>query len=131
MQCESVQPVPGRRALLAVAAVGMTLHGILLTLGGPLLPSLMHEFALQEARAGMLLAAGSAGFSTTGLEGWVLLSCLMHPINTHSPGISMIIMTVTRIAFPLFPVIRMDGCTGTITGSHPHILINAASEFLQ
>jgi len=45
-----------------MAAVGMTMHGIVLSLSGPILPSLMEAFALQEARAGLLLASGSAGF---------------------------------------------------------------------
>jgi len=40
----------------------MTLHGIVLSLSGPTLPSLMKTFGLQEARAGLLLANSSAGF---------------------------------------------------------------------
>jgi len=54
--------ISSHRTLLLVAAVGMTMHGVILSLGGPILPSLMEDFALREAQAGILLASGSAGF---------------------------------------------------------------------
>ncbi|MEA3345376.1 MAG: MFS transporter [Chloroflexota bacterium] len=55
-------PTSSRRTLLLIAAVEMIMHGVVLSLGGPTLPSLMETFALQEARAGLLLASTSAGF---------------------------------------------------------------------
>lgn len=54
--------VSSRRTLLLIAAVGMSMHGIVLSLSGPTLSCLMETFGLQEARAGLLLASGSAGF---------------------------------------------------------------------
>lgn len=66
-------PTSSRRTLLLIAAVGMTMHGLVLSLGGPILPSLMETFALQEARAGLLLASGSAGFLMGTLGGGFLI----------------------------------------------------------
>ena len=66
-------PPSSRRTLLLIAAIGMTLHGIILTLGGPILPSIMEGFALREARAGLLLASGSAGYLIGTLSGGFLI----------------------------------------------------------
>jgi fucose permease len=66
-------PMSSRRTLLLIAAAGMAVHGIVLSLTGPILPSLMEAFALQEARAGLLLASGWAGFLMGTLGGGALV----------------------------------------------------------
>ncbi len=47
--------------LLGCAAMGQ--HGVALLLIGPVLPDLMREFAVRESLAGLLLSAGSFGFT--------------------------------------------------------------------
>lgn len=66
-------PTSSRRTLLLIAAAGMTMHGVVLSLGGPTLSSLMETFELQEARAGLLLASFSAGFLLGTLGGGFLI----------------------------------------------------------
>jgi len=66
-------PTSSRRTLLLIAAAGMTMHGVVLSLGGPTLPSLMETFGLREARAGLLLASFSAGFLLGTLGGGFLI----------------------------------------------------------
>lgn len=66
-------PVSSRRSLLLIAAVGMTLHGAVFSLIGPMLPSIMETFRIQEAVAGLLLASSPAGFLLGTLGGGFLI----------------------------------------------------------
>lgn len=52
-----------RRSLIALTCGSMTQHGIVLLLMGPVLPSLMQYFQIQESAAGLLLGMGSLGFT--------------------------------------------------------------------
>jgi fucose permease len=47
----------------------MTQHGVALLLMGPVLPDLMREFSVRESLAGLLLSAGSLGFTVGPLVG--------------------------------------------------------------
>jgi fucose permease len=66
-------PVSNRRTLLLIAGLGMTLHGVVFSLIGPVLPSIMMTFRLQEAQAGLLLASSPPGFILGTLGGGVLV----------------------------------------------------------
>jgi len=66
-------PVSSRRFLLLIAAMGMTLHGAAFSLIGPMLPSIMGTFGIQEAQTGLLLASSPAGFLLGTLGGGFLI----------------------------------------------------------
>ncbi|HEY66193.1 MAG TPA: MFS transporter [Caldilineae bacterium] len=51
-----------KRKLVALTCAAMTQHGIVLLLIGPILPSVMKAFRIQESAAGMMLGLGSLGF---------------------------------------------------------------------
>jgi fucose permease len=55
-------PVSSRRTLVLITAMGMTLHGAVFSFIGPMLPSIMETFRIQEAQAGLLLASSPGGF---------------------------------------------------------------------
>ncbi len=52
------------RRLAVLAILGMMGHGLALTLLGPVLPEIMRDFGIRETAVGLLLAAGSVGFTS-------------------------------------------------------------------
>ena len=52
-----------RLGAILLGCAAMAQHGVVLLLMGPVLPDLMREFGVRESLAGLLLSAGSFGFT--------------------------------------------------------------------
>ena len=54
---------PSRLGAIVMGSAAMAQHGVVLMLIGPVLPDLMREFGVRGPLAGLLMSAGSFGFT--------------------------------------------------------------------
>lgn len=90
--------ISSERNIVAVNFAAMFEHGIILLLLGPLVPSFMATFAIGESMAGLLLAAGSAGF----VSGLFFAGTVIDRVNVRTA--LAIGLTVEAAALLLFAV---------------------------
>ncbi|MGQ9553746.1 MAG: MFS transporter [Anaerolineae bacterium] len=82
MTKETAFPRGSVRSLAALAVAGMIGHGLVMTITGPVLPTIMVAFGIRETAVGILLAAGSLGF---------MVGCLLGGLATDEFGLKPVI----------------------------------------